>query len=94
MEVEQTEAEEASISKEEFKEWYGNKVTQFVIAKLTAERDGFMFSLANGRTIVKDPDFTTEYAVGRIQGINDFVLIEYEDSREEKVAQGRDNYAY
>ena len=94
MEVEQTEAEEANISKEEFKEWYGNKVTQFVLAKLAAERDGFMFSLANGRTIVKDPEFTTEYAVGRIQGINDFVLIEYEDSPQEKVAKGRDSYAY
>lgn len=93
MEVEAQEAEAQSISREEFREWYGSKITQFVMGKLIRDRDEWVGYLANGRTIVKDADLTTEFVVGRIQGLNDFLLIKYE-SKEEKNAEAREKYGY
>ena len=94
MEVEQKEAEEASITKEEFKEWYNSTITQFILSKLTSERDRWMFYMANGNTIRKDSEWTTDFVVGRIQGLNDFLLVQYEEDKAEKIAKERENYAY
>ena len=94
VQIVQEQAEEAGISKEEYKQWRKSKVTEYVMQQMEIERERWMYFLANGRTIATDAEITTEFVVGRIQGINDFALIEYEDSPEKVKAEKRDSYAY
>lgn len=82
------------ITAEEFKRWRNDKVTKKVFDTLTEQRANWMMYLANGRTIHKDTEVSTDFVVGRIQGINDFLLMEYEPSREEKIQEGQKKYGY
>jgi len=66
------------IEKAEFQEWLDSKVTQFVMDELKGRKESCQESLSNGATLDMAGISSTESVVGRIQGLNDFLLIEYE----------------
>jgi hypothetical protein len=72
------------MTKTEFVEWKNHPTTVEVFRLLTAARDDYKEFLANGGTVVKDSNVSTEMLVGRIQGLNDFLLIQYEEAPEER----------
>jgi len=67
-----------AITKEEFNNWKDNIVTQTVFNELIQIREGLKEALGNGASLAKDAP-STEYFVGRIQGINEILNIEYEE---------------
>ena len=72
------------ISKEEFQAWKDSKVTQAVLETLVQRREAFKEMLANGGTLAEDaPKGATAMTVGRIQGINEILLVEYEEPEQE-----------
>ena len=71
-----------SISKEEFVAWKENKVTQAVMLHVDAMQKDRMVYLANGSTIVKDADRTTDFIVGYIQGLNELLRVEFQEAVE------------
>lgn len=77
-------------SKEEFEEWMQSNVTQYVRHLIQETQDNVKEFLCNGGTLNKNQPLTTDYVVGRIQGLNDFLLIKYEEV-DEKSKQGK-NY--
>lgn len=68
------------MTKAEFNEWKNHKVTQFVFDALKERQDGLKEFLANGGTLANDaPKDATAAVVGRIQGINEVLMVEYEE---------------
>jgi len=74
--------EETQISKEEFAEWENSKVTKFVIEVIKEQEKMATEFLTNGGTLGKDAGFTTDRVVGRIEGWNFVLNIQYEDKTE------------
>jgi hypothetical protein len=70
------------ITKEEFKDWYTSKVTKLVLDQLRTLREELKEYIGNGGTLRKDSVISTEYAVGRIQGLNDVLGIQFEEPKE------------
>ena len=68
-----------TISKEEFSEWKNDKVTMAIFQVLDTLRTGYMMQLANGATLGDKTAEETAKVVGRIQGINDLMLVDYEE---------------
>lgn len=69
------------ITAEEFQEWKEHKITQEVLQTLKGEQQMDMEYLASGGTISKDATLTTDFLVGRIQGVNKILNIEYEEPK-------------
>ena len=67
---------EVEISREEFKDWKENKVTQQVYIEIKELQDQWLQYIANGNTIGQEPYYPTEYVVGRIQALNDILLMD------------------
>lgn len=78
------------ISKEEFTEWENNRVTKYIKAALTDGRTRLTEFLAGGGTLQKDATVSTDFIVGKIQGVNEFLTVVYDESTEEK----RDAYGH
>ena len=66
------------ISREEWNDWKGNKVTEFLTEKLKELKDDRAAYLCNGGTL-SSQSVGTEYIVGYIQGLNEFLNTEYEE---------------
>ena len=71
------------ITKAEFNEWKENKITKMVMASLEQTKVENQEFISNGGTITKDSTTSTDFIVGRIQGINLVLNIDYEESPEE-----------
>lgn len=71
-------SEKVEITKEEFLNWKENKVTQMVMQELQQVKEDLKEILGNGGSLGKDSP-ATEYFVGRIQGINEVLNIDYEE---------------
>jgi len=69
---------EQEISREEYKEWRESKVTKEVMKGLSQVQEDLKEFLSNGGTLGKD-SVSTDFIVGRIQGLNDFLNVEYEE---------------
>mgnify|MGYP001552223886 CR=1 FL=1 len=76
-----------SVSKEEFVAWKENKVTQAVLQYVEALQKDRMVYLANGSTIVKDADRTTDFIVGYIQGLNEILRVDHEETAKEETPE-------
>lgn len=74
------------MTKTEYLEWKNHPTTVEVFKALTQARDDLKEYLANGGTLNKQSPVSTEFVVGRIQGLNEILLIEYEESIGEKQA--------
>lgn len=72
------------ITKEQFAEWRNSAVTVEVMKLIEEQRDTIVEFLANGGTLNKSSAVSTDFVVGRIQGLNELLNIEYEESPEEK----------
>lgn len=72
------------ITKEQFAEWRNSAVTKEVMKLIEEQRDDIVAFLANGGTLNKSATISTDFVVGRIQGLNELLNIEYEESTEEK----------
>lgn len=70
---------ESQISKEEFAEWENSGVTKFVLELIKEQERMATEYLKNGGTIGPDAGFTTDRVVGRIEGWNFILNIQYED---------------
>ena len=69
------------ITKEQYSNWKDNNVTQFVdklLRDLAEDRKNY---LASGGTL-KEDSVSTDFIVGYLQGLNEFLNMEYEDSEE------------
>lgn len=88
-----TKEEAPEITREEFNEWYGNKVTQYVIQKAAADRDQLVAYMVGGGTLAVDAVPDSNFCIGKIQGLTDLIQIQYEDKEAEK-AEVRDKYGY
>ena len=67
------------ITKEEFQAWKENKVTMTITQGLVDIQNDLKDFLGNGGTIAKDSTISTDFIVGRIQGLNEVLNIEYEE---------------
>ena len=79
---------EIQVSKEQFAEWKEHPVTQQLFAIFEEEKAKIQFKLNSGHSLIKaeqDAGFTTENAIARIQALDLFLSIRYE---EEKPAYG------
>ena len=72
------------ITKEQFAEWRNSAVTVEVMKLIEEQRDTIVEFLANGGTLNKSSAVSTDFVVGRIQGLNELLNIEYEESSEER----------
>ena len=75
------------ITKEQFAEWRNSAVTVEVMKLIEEQRDTIVEFLANGGTLNKSSAVSTDFVVGRIQGLNELLNIEYEESSEERREQ-------
>ena len=75
------------ITKEQFAEWRNSAVTVEVMKLIEQQRDDIVEFLANGGTLNKSSAVSTDFVVGRIQGLNELLNIEYEESSEERREQ-------
>lgn len=71
--------EQQQISKEEFLQWKNDRVTQQVLRDLQAIQTYWKDALANGVTISKDAELSTELVIGRIQGLQDCIGIDWDE---------------
>lgn len=62
--------EPVEITAEAFEGWNKNEVTRAVITELLMQTESLKNYIASGATLAKDPDISTERAVGRLEGIN------------------------
>jgi len=71
------------MTKEQFAEWRSNPTTIEVTKALTALRNALMENMADGQTIVISDIGSTAIVtmkfVGKIEGLNEFLNLEYED---------------
>jgi hypothetical protein len=72
--------DQLEITRQEFVDWKENKITQSIFSILQERQDMLKEFLANGGSLSKDaPKDSTAFTVGRIQGINEILNIEYEE---------------
>jgi hypothetical protein len=71
--------DQEQISKEEFINWKDSKVTKFFQDRLSELREDRKEFMAAGGTLSKDSPVTTDFLVGYIQGLNEFLNSEYEE---------------
>jgi hypothetical protein len=73
------------LTREEFNSWKENKVTQIVIKALSGLQNQLKDHLSAGGTLAGDgsAEVQTAATVGRIQGLNDFLLVDYDDTPKE-----------
>ena len=72
------------ITKQEFQEWREHKITKVVFESLQQRSDEFKEMLANGGTLAEGaPKDATAITVGRIQGIREILLVEWEEPPQE-----------
>lgn len=69
-------------SKAEFEVWKNDPVTKYIVSVLEETKTDVSNFLCNGGTLNKNSPMTTDYIVGRIQGLNDFLNVEYEEKVE------------
>jgi hypothetical protein len=69
---------ENEISKEEYIDWRDSRVTKFVRGKLEEIKSANKDFVANGGTLKGDGP-STDFIVGYIQGLNEFLNTEYEE---------------
>ena len=69
------------ITKADFSEWKDHPVTKEVFSMLQQQLEGIKTDLGNGITMA-NKNLTTDYLVGRIQGLNDFLGIDFEEPKE------------
>jgi len=67
-----------AISKESYNSWKENEVTEFVVKQLEELKANRTEFLAQGGTLSDAPP-STDFIVGYIQGLNEFLNIEYEE---------------
>ena len=73
--------EQEQISKEEFVSWEDSKVTQFVTNKLKEIKEANKDFVSNGGTLKGDGP-STDFIVGYIQGLNEFLNTSYEEEKD------------
>lgn len=69
------------ITREQFTSWQENNVTVAVMKGLENIKEDLKEFLANGGTLPAD-SVSTDFIVGRVQGLNDFLNVDYEESTE------------
>lgn len=67
------------ITESDFKDWKDNPVTKLVYEAMQEVKNDMIMFLAQGGTIRSTDSPSTEYIVGRIQGVSDFLLAELGD---------------
>jgi len=70
------------ITKESYNSWKENEVTEFVVNQLKELKENRTEFLARGGTLSSDAQVSTDFIVGYIQGLNEFLNIEYEEPAE------------
>jgi ribosome assembly protein YihI (activator of Der GTPase) len=83
-------SQEQEITKEEFSSWKDNKVTKAIMVGLSQRQADLKEFLANGGTMNPENGTSVDFIVGRIQGLNEILNVEYEEPAEEK----RDAYGH
>jgi len=74
------------ITRQEYKEWLESRVTQFVAGTLAQMRVSHADHLCQGHTLAKDAERSTDWEVGYIQGISEFLNIKYDDEDNKTVS--------
>ena len=65
------------MTKDEFVDWYRDIRTQEVMSRLKDVKEDCTEALCNGKA--QESQYFYGYYVGKIQGLNEFILIQYED---------------
>lgn len=72
------------VTRTEFKEWRESKVGEAFFNNLKRIRQDLLEGIAQGKTIAKDKEWSTDYVVGWVRGITEVILTDVEETIEEK----------
>lgn len=73
------------LTREEFNSWKEQKVTKIVAKALGELQEGLKEHLSAGGTLTDENSSNkTAFVVGRIQGLSDFLKVEFDDAPEAK----------
>jgi hypothetical protein len=75
---------ELEVTPLEFKEWLESRLTQHIVTQILAHRDAIVHYLATGGTITKDSEYSTDFMVGQIRGLNEIFNLFSEAKEESK----------
>jgi hypothetical protein len=74
--------EPVEITQEQFDDWNSSEVTKAVIGELLIQTESLKNYIASGATLEKDPDVTTDRAIGRLEGIR-FLFTMFTEKQEQ-----------
>jgi hypothetical protein len=82
------------LSKEVFEEWMGHPITKHFFAAIAVERDELVSFMVSGGTLAPDAVPDSNFCIGKAQGYTDTLQVQFEPSKDENNAEGREKYGY
>lgn len=73
---------ELEVTPEEFRAWVDHPITKQIVKAIFAQREAVKEFVAQGNTIRKDSEVSTDFMVGQIRGLNELFNL-FSDAKEE-----------